>query len=89
MGKRNCPADKTDPAACRPRENSSEKDTAALIDVYTSILSLLRWNRALCEGKALTPEKPEIMNTPWKKGILKSAFRDGCVRYDDLTCRKL
>ena len=53
--------------------------------MYTNLLDLFRWDRALREGKALTPEKPEIMDAPGKKGILKSAFGDSCVRYDDLT----
>ena len=34
--------------------------------VYTNVLDMLTWDRALCEGRVLTPEEQRLMYTPGK-----------------------
>ncbi|MBR3555408.1 MAG: beta-lactamase family protein [Oscillospiraceae bacterium] len=44
--------------------------------VYTNILDMLRWDRALREGKVLTPEEQKLMYTPGKLANGEDAVYD-------------
>ena len=44
--------------------------------VYTNIFDMLRWDRALREGRVLTPEEQEIMYTPGKLNSGEDAVYD-------------